>query len=400
MEQQQKPPQLIWDRGVPIWRATRAAKKAGYPVKRVNLSYFAADEAALFERCRRLTAEQNEWLSPQRADPLFDGTIRTVINLWQTDPASPYHALEASSRHPYDVYARMIVATVGARRVDALDGRDARRWHAAWMEPAVAGGKPRIAAARMAIMVLKIALTFAAGCRKPGCKELRDILTDIDFPAPRPRKEAPTAAEIIAARQAAHALGHAPAARSYAFQFEGATRQWDVIGKWVPLYDKRPSLIIDGGKKWVGPTWSQVDEYNILRYAPSKTLHSSGAEVVLDLKALPMVMEEIAMVPEEARRGPLIVNPRTGLPYRHEYFRVLWRRCAEQAGIPASVWNRDTRAAGVTEGRQAGAPTDDLAKTAGHSNKRTTARVYDRDRLEAARRVAAARSAYRGENER
>jgi integrase len=266
------------------------------------------------------------------------------------------------------------------------------------MEPAVAGGKPRIAAARMAIMVLKIALTFAAGCRKPGCKELRDILADIGFPAPRPRKEAPTAAEIIAARQAAHALGHAPAARSYAFQFEGAMRQWDVIGKWVPLSDKRPSLIIDGGKKWVGPTWSQVDEYNILRYAPSKTLHSSGAEVVLDLKALPMVMEEIAMVPEEARCGPLIVNPRTGLPYRHEYFRVLWRRCAEQAGIPASVWNRDTRAAGVTEGRQAGAPTDDLAKTAGHSNKRTTARVYDRDRLQAARRVAAARSAYRETN--
>jgi hypothetical protein len=35
---------------------------------------------------------------------------------------------------------------------------------------------------------------------------------------------------------------------------------------------------------------------------------------------------------------------------------------------------------------------DDLAKQAGHANKRTTARVYDRDRLEAARRVAQARS--------
>ena len=38
---------------------------------------------------------------------------------------------------------------------------------------------------------------------------------------------------------------------------------------------------------------------------------------------------------------------------------------------------------------------DDLAKTAGHSNKRTTARVYDRDRLEAARRVATARKTHR-----
>lgn len=44
------------------------------------------------------------------------------------------------------------------------------------------------------------------------------------------------------------------------------------------------------------------------------------------------------------------------------------------------------RAAAVTEGRQAGAPTADVAKQAGHADKRTTARVYDRDRLESARR--------------
>jgi len=56
------------------------------------------------------------------------------------------------------------------------------------------------------------------------------------------------------------------------------------------------------------------------------------------------------------------------------------------------------RAAGVTEGRQAGAPTDDLAKQAGHANKRTTAKVYDRDRLEAGRRVAQARVAHRDKN--
>jgi integrase len=401
----EKPLQLIWDRGVPVWRATRAAIRAGYPVKRANLSYFADDEAALFARCQRLTAEQNEWLSPQRPDPLFDGTIRSVINLWQADPASPYHTPEASSRHPYNVYARMIVSTVGTRRVDALDGRDMRRWHAKWMEPDEAGGKPRLARARTAITILKTALTFAAGCRKSRCKELRDILRDIDFPGPRPRREAPTAPEIVAARKAVHELGHPAAALAYALQFEGTMRQWDVIGKWVPLADKRPSPMIDGGKKWVGPMWSQIDEHLILRYAPSKTQLTSGAEVVLDLKALPMVMEELAEVPEGGRRGPLIVNPRTGLPYRHEYFRVLWRKAAAKVGISATVWNRDTRAAGVTEARQAASPNepsnilDDVAKQAGHTTKRTTARVYDRDRLEAARRVAAARIAYRRKNE-
>jgi integrase len=150
---------------------------------------------------------------------------------------------------------------------------------------------------------------------------------------------------------------------------------------------------------WGGPRRSQIDEHLILRYTRAKTQFTSGAEVVLDLTKLPMVLDELERVPQDERRGPLIVNPRTGLPYRHEYFRVVWRRSAAKAGIGLSVWNRDTRAGAVTEGRQAGALTDDLAKTAGHSDKRTTAEVYDRDRLEAARRVATARVAYRGKNE-
>jgi hypothetical protein len=94
---------------------------------RVNLSFFANDEAALVARCHRLTGEMNEWLSGLRGrDPLFDGTIRAAVNFWQTEPSSPYHDLESSSRHPYDVYARMVVETVGGRRIDSLDGRDLR----------------------------------------------------------------------------------------------------------------------------------------------------------------------------------------------------------------------------------------------------------------------------------
>jgi integrase len=399
METKTKAPGLIWDRGAPIWRATRAAIKAGFPTKRVNLKIFADNEATLVARCHRLTVEQNDWLAGRHGrDPLFDGTVRSVINFWQTEPTSPYHAIEASSRHPYDIYARMIVATVGARRVDALDGRDLRRWHAEWSAPVEQGGKPRVAAARMAIIVLKNALTFAATCRKPGCAELRDILGKVRFAGPRPRTEAPTAAEIIAARKAAHELGHAAAALAYALQFEGAMRQWDVVGKWVPLSDKKPSSIIDGTSKWIGPTWSQIDANLILRYSPAKTQFTSGAAVTLDLSLMPMVIEELAKVPAEARRGPLIVNPRTSLPYRNWYYGEVWRRVRKIADIRKEIWNRDLRAAGVTEGRQAGAPTDDLAKQAGHANKRTTAKVYDRDRLEAARRVAQARVAHRGKN--
>jgi hypothetical protein len=390
-----KAPQLIWDRGVPIWRATRAAVKAGFPTKRANLKFFAGNEAALVARCHRLTAEQNEWLDGRRSrDVVFDGTIRAVINLWQVDANSPYQLIEASTRHPYDVYARMIIETVGARRIDVIDGRDLRRWHAEWSAPDQEGGRPRLAKARMAMIVLKNALTFAATCRKPGCSELRDILGKLRFAGPRPREEAPTAAEIIAARKAAHDLGHGAAALAYALQFEGTMRQWDVLGKWVPLADKKPSLIIDGTSKWVGPMWSQIDENMILRYKPAKTQFTSGARVVLDLKMLPMVVEELAKVPPEARHGPLIVNPRTGLPYRNWSYGEVWRRVRKITGIRKEVWNRDMRAAGVTEAREGAAQIDDVAKTAGDT-KRTTAKVYDRDRLQAARRVAQARAAHR-----
>jgi integrase len=399
METKAKAPGLTHARGKPIWRASRPAIKAGFKPKWVSLSCFAYNDTTLIARCHRLTTEMNDWLSGRTGrDAVFDGTIRSVINFWQVEPNSPYHALEASSRHPYDVYARMITETVGERRVDMLDGRDLRRWHTEWSAPLEQGGKPRLAAARMALIVLKTALTFCATCRKPGCAELRDILRNMRFAGPRPRIEAPTAAEVIAVITAAHELGHSPAALAYALQFEGAMRQWDVIGKWIPLSDKKASLIIDGNEKWIGPMWSQIDEQLILRYTPQKTQFTSGPQVVLDLNKLPMVIEELTKVPVEARRGPLIVNTRTGVPYKSETFRDLWRKAANRAGIKATVWNRDLRAAAVTEGSQAGAPTDDLAKQAGHANKRTTARVYDRDRLEAARRVAQRRVAYRNEN--
>jgi hypothetical protein len=55
------------------------------------------------------------------------------------------------------------------------------------------------------------------------------------------------------------------------------------------------------------------------------------------------------------------------------------------------MWNRDIRAGGNTEAQQAGTRLEDRAKVAGHAPERTIADVYDRDRLEAFRRVARAR---------
>jgi integrase len=156
--------------------------------------------------------------------------------------------------------------------------------------------------------------------------------------------------------------------------------------------------VLGYGEKWIGPTWQQVDAGMVLRVTPSKTEDTSEARVAFDLRECPMIAEEIERIEATRRIGPLIVAEHTGLPYRHETFRRAWRRDAQVAGIPRNVWNRDLRAGGVTEAREAGASTDDVAKTAGHTDKRTTARVYDRAALEAARRVSRARVGNRHKN--
>ena len=101
-----------------------------------------------------------------------------------------------------------------------------------------------------------------------------------------------------------------------------------------------------------------------------------------------MVIEELASVAPEDRNGPLIVNPRTGLPYRQWYFREVWKRSAAEAGVPATVWNRDLRAGGITEARQAG------DRRCGQNR-----RAFQQAPLEAARRVAKARAAHRRRDE-
>jgi hypothetical protein len=92
----------------------------------------------------------------------------------------------------------------------------------------------------------------------------------------------------------------------------------------------------------------------------------------------------------------MVVDPKTGRPYTKHRFGQVWRAAAAAAGIPSDVWNRDVRAGATTEARKSGAAIDDLKKVMGHAAaSKATAEVYDRDKLEAHRRVAKARATRR-----
>ncbi len=183
------------------------------------------------------------------------------------------------------------------------------------------------------------------------------------------------------------------------------------MGQWVPLSERVASAVIDGNEKWIGPTWKHVDKNLVLRFTPSKTDRTTQKEVVIDFKACPMVMEELQHVPPEARQGPLIANPETGLPYLYRRHKNLWRRTdtrkagkiisgiAVDAGIPKEIWNRDLRAGGISEARRAAVPLADVAKVAGHAHERTTD-GYDRTALHTQQRLMKARVQQRKREER
>ncbi len=411
MVSEQKRPQssgLKWRKrakgpDIPCWFADRKAVAAGYPIKYVNLASYADNPVLLIERVQRLQSEMLLWLAghgkPERE---FDGTFKWLFENYQRDTKSTFNtSLKPGTVRLYTTYLKKLIPHIGSRRIDRCDGRDVMGWFEQWRAACDGSGRDQLSVARVCLAILKAAVSFGIVCRIKGCSEFQAILRELEFDSLPSRKEAPTAAQIVAARKAAHAAGFPLRALAYAIQFETTLRQYDVIGQWLPLSDPKPSAIIHRGKKWIGPTWGAIDENLILAWIePTKTETTTEAVVSFDLSVCPMVMEELALIPMEKRKGPLIVKELNGRPYDHDDFRKQWRRDCEASGLPKKLWNRDLRAGGVTEGAESGASRDDRRTVAGHSKEETTLR-YERGlvSIEAHRRTMKARAGYREKKE-
>ena len=111
-------------------------------------------------------------------------------------------------------------------------------------------------------------------------------------------------------------------------------------------------------------------------------------EVVHDLTRLELLWPLLQKVPQDERRGAIVKA--YGEPIRERSYRKWYREIADAAGIPKSVWNMDSRAGAVTEALEAGAPMDEVRRTATHSSAVMTTR-YDRAAETAPASVAEAR---------
>lgn len=377
------------------WVADEKAVKQGYPTKTARLFGDWGDPASANEiasRCRILQQEMLEWLAGnvEPSNPHAHGTISWLCTLFETDPETPYRTLRHDTQKFYSRYIKTIVETVGERRLGTVNGRDARRWFENWQQ------RHGHRSAYGCIQTLRRVISYGVELRDANCIELSMVLKKTEFRTPRSRKARPTHDQIAVFCETARDLDRGSIAMAVLIQFELSLRQKDVIGEWVPLNDEPPTGISDGDKRWQwGLTWDQIDGAMILRKPTSKSNGQETAEH--DLKLHPDIVNGLSHTPRERRIGPVIVDEKSGLPWRRPHFSRQFRKIAKAAGWPDTLWNMDSRAGAISESFEAGADAPDVMKVATHTQMSTTM-GYNRGAIVQTSRVAELRHARRNED--
>lgn len=389
------------------WRARHALTMRGFTPKSVRLWAPTKDmnepspvaKAWIAQRCRAMQDEMLEWGrggAPKVTQ--FEDTIRSLIYCYQHDPDSSYRKLRYQSRVNSDGLLRRLDRDYGHVRIDEIKAREVKRWHEKWSAPEP-GGKPKIVMAHGFVTQLRTLLKFGATILDSQvCRDTKAILSDMSFEMGKAGTSALTAEQVSAHRARAHGMGLHAMALSQSFQFECMFRQKDCIGEYVPLSEPELSDITVGNEKWLrGIRWENIDQHLVLVHVTSKKLK----EATFDLKLAPMVMEELSLLcggPVERSKlpssGPIIVAEDTGRPYRTTNYRREWRKVARLVGIPDDVKNMHSRAGGITEASDAGAPMEHIRHAAKHSDVATT-QGYSRNENEKTANVSRMRVEHR-----
>lgn len=394
-----KTPGLNWQtRGgkrVAFWIATKQARQLGYRPKTVRLDHCATDEERAVE-CRRMQADMLAWLDGEgKTERPFDGSMQSLIELYQTDDLSPFKKIKYNTRESYARRLKILVAQVGARRLDALGARDFDRWYKSFRAPVEEDGPERITQAYYLMATVRMVVAFGVVLEIEECVRLSTILSKMTFENGAPKKPLMTRDMVVAFRAQAHKDGRASLALATAIQFETALRQRDVIGEWEPAQIGVGTALASRGRRWTtGLIWGEhIDPITLVMTKP--TSKSGGKKIaIVDLRKCPMVIEELAHIPPQRRVGPVIVSESTGAPYHAENFNYHWRLAADAAGLPGEVCNMHCRGGAITEALLAGAGPLEVRDFATHAELGQTSE-YARATLEATNAVRDAVNAKR-----
>lgn len=378
-----KAPGLTWRPRKHLWEARWQARsdlvKRGYTVKSAGLWIGTCPDdteaAWIIDRCNVLQSEMLAWSGAgdaiYKAATEYDGTLRGLSGVYQTDPDSPFHEVSYTTRtQRVDLLIRL-EKEHGDKLITEIRPRDVKRWYEAW----AADGK--FAMGHSMITVLRVLLSFGAGILEiEECERLFAKLHHMKFKGAKARTVVLTPEMAIAIRKEAHRQGFPSIAKAQALQTDLMLRQKDVIGAWEPVSEPGVSDVLWNDKKWLrGLRGEEIDANLTLRHVTSKR----GKPIEVPLSLAPMVMEEFA--DGFPAKGPLVICETTGRPWHNRAFSVRWRKIANAVGVPKEVRNMDSRAGAITEATEAGAELEHIKHAATHSDIAMTQR-YSRGAAE------------------
>jgi hypothetical protein len=406
-------PGLVWRRHKHTlearWQARSDLVERGYPISVWPLWKGRYEDgppdaiavARIQDVCNALQNEMLVWGAGGIPVVEFDGTVRGLIGAYKTDSLSGYQKLRHHSRINYNCLLKRLDDTIGDLSIASIKARTIHQYYQQWVE----GGK--VPMAHALVTMLRTITSFGmAFLEDDECTRVSVILNKLRFENGKRRTTRLTPEQVIAVRVQAHAMGWHSIALANAFQCDCILRQKDVIGEWVPISE--PGVISDvlsGNRKWGrGLRWEEIDDTLTLHHVTSK----KQKPVHPPLRLAPMVMEEFCRIagvatPAELTRdmlpksGPVIVHERTSEPWSPYTFRIEWRKCATEAGIPKNVRNMDSRAGGISEAIEAGSPLEHVRHAATHSDAATT-QGYDRSQETNTIAVMEKRIAYRNKS--
>jgi hypothetical protein len=359
------------------------------------------EETSIRAHCVRLQEEMYEFghEQPKR----FDGTVKALINAYQTDPDSNYQTMRYKTRLHTDSILKRVATAFGAQKLADIGARELKHWYEHFRWPEGKNGRELIPTAHAAMTAARMMLSFGStfeiekAAKRPTneCARVRQVLRGMRFELAEPRKQSLTLRQCEDVVAAAHAAGLHSIALAQTLQWDLRSRQRDIIGEWVPTAEPGVSDIHHRGRKWLrGIRWEEISSDMILEHITSKT----GKLMKRDLKLYPLTMAELARIPAEKRTGPVVVSERTKRPWKQNNFRGRWRELADTVGIPKDVFNMDARAGGITETIMAtGGNLEAARKEADHSKLEQTAK-YSRQHDESNRETAVIVGDFRSKN--
>ena len=244
----------------------------------------------------------------------FDGTLASLIGCYRSHSA--YSVCSFRTRKNYDLLCRQLEREHGGVLVQQIRKGELTRWHEEWSASGTAG-------ARSLIVMLRILVRFGGiTFEDSDCQRIATVICNMNLNRAPTRNEHMTPEQAIAIRLTARRMGLHSIALTQAIQFECGLRQHQVIGEWVPENEPGESEVFDRNQKWLpGLLWSEI----------------------ASLQRGPMVTDELARIGDQLpRTGPVIVYEMTDLPYRSYNFSRTWRKVANVAGVPGTIWNMDS----------------------------------------------------------